>query len=167
MGRQKGYRHTEETKLKIGLGHKGNRHTDEAKAQIGIASIGRKPWLGKHRSAETKEKLRQANLGKKQSESTKLKRSIALLGSRNPNWKGGLTPEGKRVRNLKKYEHWRKIVFERDGYICQSCHQKGYKLNAHHRQVFSENVELRFNVDNGITLCYECHKAIHFHKMAI
>lgn len=35
-------------------------------------------WLGKHRSEETKEKLRQANLGKKYSEETKRKKSETL-----------------------------------------------------------------------------------------
>jgi len=73
--------------------------------------------------------------------------------------------DNKKYRRL-KYRQWRKKVYERDNYICQSCGAKsgdGKKiyLNAHHLKSWSEYPELRYNIDNGITLCYSCHQKIH------
>ena len=33
-------------------------------------------------------------------------------------------------------------------------------LNVHHIIRYADNEELRTDVDNGITLCYKCHKKI-------
>lgn len=35
------------------------------------------------------------------------------------------------------------------------------KLNAHHIRNYSSDKENRFNVNNGITLCVDCHKEFH------
>ena len=56
---------------------------------------------------------------------------------------------------------WRKAVFERDSYKCQKCGKIGGKLNAHHIKPFSLYPDLRFDIDNGITLCKECHIELH------
>ena len=57
---------------------------------------------------------------------------------------------------------WRQSVFERDGWSCQRCEQVGgCRLEAHHILSFAEHISLRFDIDNGITLCLECHNAIH------
>lgn len=63
---------------------------------------------------------------------------------------------------------WRLAVFERDKYTCQLCDKKsgnGKKvvLNAHHIEEFAENEATRYDVDNGITLCVECHTLQHPH----
>ena len=59
------------------------------------------------------------------------------------------------------YAEWRKRIFFRDGHECQmpGC---GYKraLNAHHIKRWADNASLRFEVNNGITLCWKCHKNI-------
>jgi len=52
-------------------------------------------------------------------------------------------------------------VFERDEHTCQDCGQRGGKLNAHHIKSYIDHVELRLDVDNGITLCCDCHKLRH------
>ena len=66
-----------------------------------------------------------------------------------------------RIRNSQEYKDWRKAVFERDNYTCQSCGKHGGKLNAHHIKPFKDYPKLRLVLDNGITLCAECHKEAH------
>lgn len=73
-------------------------------------------------------------------------------------WKGGITPLNKQIRTGKEYKHWRVSVFERDGYTCQSCGEKGVYLHAHHVKPFAYFPSLRFEVSNGITLCEPCHR---------
>ena len=64
-------------------------------------------------------------------------------------------------RNSQHYKEWRTSVFERDNYTCQHCNQRGGKLNAHHIKSFKNYPKLRLVVENGITLCLECHKKEH------
>lgn len=57
-----------------------------------------------------------------------------------------------------EYIKWRKAVYKRDNYTCQCCgDNKGGNLNAHHLENFADNLDLRFDVDNGITLCKKHH----------
>ena len=72
-------------------------------------------------------------------------------------WKGGITPKNQLERGTYKYREWRNQVYKRDNYTCQCCGNYGGKLNAHHKENFSDNKELRFIIDNGITLCENCH----------
>ena len=67
----------------------------------------------------------------------------------------------KSERFTPKYKKWRTDVFERDEYTCQHCNQVGGKLNTHHIKPYKEFKELRTVLENGITLCYECHKKEH------
>lgn len=59
------------------------------------------------------------------------------------------------------YKKWRQSVYKRDNFQCQwpQCNLKR-KLNAHHIKTWSNNIGLRFNIDNGITLCAYHHKLI-------
>lgn len=79
-------------------------------------------------------------------------------GSANPSWKGGVTSENKKIRNSKEYASWRKAVFERDDYTCVKCQQKGGQIHADHIKPFAYYVDLRFDIENGQTLCISCHK---------
>ena len=64
-------------------------------------------------------------------------------------------------RRCFEYKNWRKSVFARDDYTCQICGKRGVRLNAHHIKSYAYFPNLRFSVDNGITLCEECHKSVH------
>ncbi len=93
------------------------------------------------------------------------------------------TPLRKRIRMSFNWKIWRERIFERDNYTCQDCGIKGkkglgrrVKLEAHHRfETFSklldkydiksvedaDNCKELWDIDNGITLCKDCHKKVH------
>lgn len=66
----------------------------------------------------------------------------------------------KHDRNSDRYKQWRKGVYERDGYKCQVC-GTGKDLQAHHKESWKNNKDLRYDVSNGITLCRRCHLEAH------
>ena len=72
-----------------------------------------------------------------------------------------LSVDNKRARNCEQYKEWRTSVFTRDRFTCQICGKVGGKLNAHHIKHFATHIDLRYRVDNGITLCEKCHKEVH------
>ena len=76
-------------------------------------------------------------------------------GENHWNWQGGLS--GGRIGTLE----WRRRVLKRDGYRCIICGEVGGLLNAHHIESWADNPELRFDIDNGISLCVECHAMQH------
>lgn len=64
------------------------------------------------------------------------------------------------ARTSREAAEWRHAVFERDAYCCREC-GIGRRLNAHHLKHWADAPDLRFDVDNGVTLCVECHAAQH------
>lgn len=76
----------------------------------------------------------------------------------NPNYKGGITTEGQKIRKSDSYKQWRYDVFVRDNYTCKHCGQVGGKLHVDHIYPFSLYPEKRLDVNNGRVLCYSCHK---------
>ena len=78
-------------------------------------------------------------------------------GKSNYFWKGGVNRENDILRHRREYKEWRTSVYERDNYTCQCCGARGSKLNAHHINSFADYPELRYDINNGITLCTECH----------
>lgn len=83
---------------------------------------------------------------------------INYSGENSHSWKGGITPEVMLIRCSAEYREWRNQVFERDNYTCQCCGDNtGHNLQAHHIENFADNVELRFDINNGITFCNRCH----------
>lgn len=129
---------SEETRRKLSLLNKGRPHTEDWKQMMS------QRMKGKVFSEEHKEKLRRAKLGRR--------------GPLCSNWKGGLTPINKRIRNSLEYAAWRKSVFERDSYTCVICGENSKYLNADHIKPFALYPELRFVLQNGRTLCVDCHK---------
>lgn len=64
--------------------------------------------------------------------------------------------ENHKKRNSYSYRKWRAAVIARDK-VCQSCGSTK-NLEAHHIKPFATHPELRLDVNNGITLCRECHR---------
>ena len=97
-------------------------------------------------------------------------------GSKNPAWKGGITPITKLIRKSLKYKEWIQKVFIRDDFTCQDCGKRGCALEAHHKKPFSKLLEEAkkylplldlfeaamlytplWDISNGKTLCNKCH----------
>lgn len=115
-------------------------------------------------SLEYKKKLKSAWIKRKEKGLgeawNKGKKCPEHSGEKHPNWQGGITPINKKIRRSFENKEWRKSVFERDNYTCIECGIKGGKLNADHIKPFSLFPELRFDINNGRTLCQNCHKKI-------
>ncbi len=160
MGRRKDYKHSEETKLKMSKRRKEWLQTHEhprggkaipAETRARMASDLSKLWkrvghpkgmAGKHHSGETKRKM-----------------SLTKQGNRNPNWSGGLKELVAGIRGSPEYYQWRKAVFVRDSYTCRDCGILTM-LNAHHIKSIIDYPDGIFEVENGITLCGDCHKRL-------
>lgn len=64
------------------------------------------------------------------------------------------------------YLDWRIANFIRDKHTCQKCKKnrkelKKIKLHVHHIEDFANNPDIRVSINNGITLCENCHKDFH------
>lgn len=97
-------------------------------------------------------------LGMKRTETQKRKLSEIHRGALNPQWKGGVTPFYKQIRKSPEYNLWRSAVYQRDNFTCIWCGYTGKKIVADHIKPFAQYPELRFAIDNGRTLCIDCHK---------
>lgn len=117
------------------------------------------------RDPDKREARRQAWAGndiwtdRKHSEEARKKMSDkARKGADSNFWKGGATEANKIARQSSEYRLWREAVFARNDYTCQFCGQRGGRLNPDHIKKFADYPELRFDIDNGRTLCEPCHK---------
>jgi len=139
---------------------KGHTTSPETRAKIGAAH------RGKTVSQETRKKISDGlkASGYKHSDSTRRQMSLAKRGNKSHLWKGGVTKEHEFIRRTVEYKIWRDNVFERDNYTCQQCGDRGVKLNAHHIKDFANHPELRFDINNGITLCEDDHKKTDSYK---
>jgi len=130
-------------KNKIGIKSFGRKLSEESKDKIRSAAIGRKAWNKNLSKAKNPDKIK-----------------YGKPGETHHNWKGGISSINTRIRQSSEYKIWRKQVFIKDNFTCQKCKIKGNKLNAHHIIPFSANIEKRFDLSNGITLCEKCHSLI-------
>lgn len=106
------------------------------------------PMFGKHHTEETRQKMRDNHAD--------------VSGKNHPQYNPNLTDEERQGwRCIPGYKDWRKAVFERDNFTCQCCGKRGGNLCAHHLESYRDNPELRILLENGITLCEECHKNFH------
>jgi hypothetical protein len=103
----------------------------------------------------------------------------ASQGSKNHNWKGGLSGWRKLARG-RLNEHFVRPIMKRDNFSCQWCGSKKNIVVHHHKRSFMEIVNLvrqqcdekdidqfvkliisEHSLDDGITLCKKCHDNHH------
>ena len=80
-------------------------------------------------------------------------------GEKHWNWKGGISNINHLIRRSKKYQEWRIEVLKRDRFSCVICGYRSIKkrdIRVDHIKPFILYPELRFNIDNGRTLCIKC-----------
>lgn len=84
----------------------------------------------------------------------------------------GISRLNKLIRGMPEYSEWRNHVFGRDLYTCQYCNIRGVYFEAHHIKelwriikeynmktiINARNCIELWNLNNGITLCKECHR---------
>jgi len=112
---------------------------------------------------------------------------LESMGSRNPSWKGGITPLHTKIRNCERAEFWKKACLERDEYKCKIS-GVNKDLQVHHYPLtfsdifinflrenpnlspindcdklfeLAQNYEPFWNINNGITISEEMHKKLH------
>lgn len=78
--------------------------------------------------------------------------------------------EARAIRMSEEHKAWSNAVRSRDKFICQFCGKKPVRrksIHAHHIVPFAKSAELRFDVDNGVTLCRLCHRRVHRERIVI
>ena len=159
----KGFKHSKESKKKIVDALTG-RPVNKKVMERMVGNTFRK---GIKHTEEFKNAVSKRHTGKVNSIETRKKMSVSKVGKKNPNWRGGTSTEYQLQRASMECKIWRKAVFERDNYTCIWCFKKGgwskkekrqIVLNADHIKPFIDYPELRFAIDNGRTLCEDCHR---------
>lgn len=79
-------------------------------------------------------------------------------GADHYRWQGGITPAMQKVRLSAEMRAWVRAVRERDNYTCCLCRKRGGDLHVDHIKPFALHPELRFDMNNGRTLCVPCHR---------
>ena len=135
IGGMSGLKHSEETKRKMSLASKGRQKSEAHRKHLSEAFKGRKGyWTGKKR--------------------------LSMTGKNNWRWveDRGMLKDDHRDRCGQLSREWSKSVKQRDNQKCKinnsDCEGR---LEAHHILGWSSHPELRYQLNNGITLCHFHH----------
>ena len=154
----------------------GKKHTPEAKEKNRLAHLGK---LVGNKNPNWKGIVHECrDCGKKISRSgAKFCTKHARIGKRNYRWKGNLidtnwTSLKCKIKKCFRYNDWRIKVFYRDKFKCIFC-SSNKRIEADHYPIaFAEllrtylpksveealNCDELWSIENGRTLCHECHK---------
>ena len=122
------------------------------KMRINWFKKGHKDLVGKKARRKAGEKISITSKGKSMKHSGSFQ-----PGEKHWNWKGGRSRDKHSLKD-KQYKEWRLNVFKRDNFSCLGCGQVGGDLEAHHIKSWANYPNLRYIINNGVTLCKVCHK---------
>ena len=153
---KKGDKLSELTKQRIGQKVKGQHRTDECKLKLSKSKIGENnPMFGKKHTQEWKDNLSFKLKGQKRTPEQRQRMKIAQTKFFDNK---GRNPQIRSKHEGAEYVNWRTKVFQRDNWTCQTCQMRGVFLQAHHIKSWRRFPELRYDINNGITLCKNpCH----------
>ncbi len=145
MGSNKGKKASVETRLKQSVarlgkstGRLGYKATEAQKLALSVAHMGQRAW----------------NKGLKVPQMT---------GENHPRWvidrsKLKQNADDNKQRKSSAYNNWSKCVKNRDGWKCKMSNSDcSGRVEAHHILSWREFKELRYEINNGITLCHAHH----------
>ncbi len=84
------------------------------------------------------------------------------IGALNTHYNHSLTESDRDRKRGSRHVWWSNKVKRRDSFTCQKCQVTGVNLAAHHIRSYYKDKEYRYDIENGITFCEDCH--IKFHK---
>lgn len=132
--------HTAETKLKMSLASKGRKKSEAHKKALSIARTGLPHVLTEKGKESFRQKMSGANNWKWIEDRSK------IVGRHNRNFHDG------------EYKQWVLSVRNRDGWKCRiSNGDCSGRLETHHILGWKSHPDLRYQVNNGITLCHFHH----------
>jgi hypothetical protein len=140
--------------------------TKEHKAKIGLAHSGMKhPWMkgffkGYKHSDASKKVMSEKRMGITLSKETRKKMSVSRSGELSHMWIKDRTKvlDNNFRRKCLLGKEWTLSVKTRDGWKCQISNKDCCNyLEAHHILPWKDYAELRYDVNNGITLCRNHH----------
>lgn len=116
-------------------------------------------------SEETKRKIWMANKWRKASPELRKKLSEVHIWlqakEKHPLWKWWISSKNSEIRSSIEYKLWRNSVFARDAFLCIKCWIDTHNNHAHHVINFNSHPELRFAIDNWVTMCKHHHELFH------
>jgi hypothetical protein len=153
--------------------------SDEHRKRLSDSHKGQKAWnKGVKMDEEFREKCSIRQLGKKRNWSEQGKKSFSekmtgrkrtkesiekMSGENHPRWikDRSLIKIGDRSMNDPLQKQWSLSVKKRDGWKCQIADSncKG-RMESHHILSWKDFPELRYEVNNGITLCHAHHPRV-------
>lgn len=147
------------------------KRISETRKKLGLnGTINLKTMSGRSHSQESKEKMRQRAQsripfrGWRHSEEAKKKMSCSRRAISVDQFDDFVTTIDEAQRALFKSQglHWK--CFERANYTCQVCNgirSKDRELHAHHIDGWNWAIDKRFDEENLVCLCHDCHESFH------
>jgi hypothetical protein len=129
-----------------------------SESHLGITPVNK----GAKMSQAFRDECRRRMTGRKQIRSEEGKKSFRekMSGPKNKRW----NPDRSQIDLNKRRNwsvqciEWREAIFKRDGHKCRISNEEcSAFVEAHHILRWSEYPDLRFNINNGITLCRAHH----------